>query len=136
MSAKIEKSPAYLRGLIEGLGIDASSDTGRIFLGMLDVINALNRRIDRLERGQTELRGSLKKASETLEDLDDLCDLMMRDMIGLKTDSADLADDDFDDLPVGKDSGGYLSYHNSFDEDDEDDFDKDEFDDDDDDDED
>ncbi|MBR0464431.1 MAG: hypothetical protein IJJ23_08630, partial [Clostridia bacterium] len=122
MSKNTDKSPAYLRGLIEGLGIDVSSDTGRVLMAMLDVISAQSKRIDRLERRQTALQNELKEAETTLEDIDELCDLMMRDLIHLKDEGFDLSDDDEDDdLFEDDEERGFLRYRSGADDDDEDD---------------
>ena len=65
---------AYLKGLAEGLKIDESSNEGKLFSALLDVIEEIADEVTMMEERQDDMSGLLEDLSDLdLEDSDQMC---------------------------------------------------------------
>ena len=81
----ISNQISYLKGLIDGLKVDPESDYGRIFEGILNVLDEINDSIDELAQNQ--------------DDIADQVDLIDEDLAVIEEELSDYDDeDDLDDL--------------------------------------
>ena len=65
------ENAAYLKGLCEGLGVNDSTNEGKLIVKMLDVIEELAKRVDYLEKENDDLYGYLEEMAEDLVSLED-----------------------------------------------------------------
>ena len=69
---EITEKVAYLKGLAEGLGLDAETKEGKILLAMIDVLDDIALEIEALKDAQDELADGLDAVSDDLEDVEDV----------------------------------------------------------------
>ena len=69
---EITEKVAYLKGLAEGLGLDAETKEGKILLAMIDVLDDIALEIEDLKDTQDELADGLDAVSDDLEDVEDV----------------------------------------------------------------
>ena len=69
---EITEKVAYLKGLADGLGLDAESKEGKVLLAMIDVLDDIALEIEDLKDAQDELADGLDAVSDDLEDVEDL----------------------------------------------------------------
>ncbi len=62
---------SYLRGLIEGMGYKEDSNEGRIYLGIVDILQEMADAIAELETSQSELNEYVEALDEDLTDVED-----------------------------------------------------------------
>ncbi|HOB20106.1 MAG TPA: hypothetical protein PKO35_05310, partial [Candidatus Atribacteria bacterium] len=62
---------SYLRGLIEGMGYKEDSNEGRIYLGIVDILQEMADAIAELETSQSELNEYVESLDEDLADVED-----------------------------------------------------------------
>jgi len=68
----VSEKVAYLKGLMEGLKIDADSDYGKLFKAVVDVLDEIALEVEDLTDEVMELSDGLDVISEDLEDVEDL----------------------------------------------------------------
>ena len=69
---EITEKVAYLKGLAEGLSLDAETKEGKILLAMIDVLDDIALEIEDLKDAQDELGDGLDAVSDDLEDVEDV----------------------------------------------------------------
>lgn len=69
---EITEKAAYLKGLAEGLGLDANSKEGKIIAAMIDLLDDVALEIEDLKDAQQELADGLDAVSDDLEDVEDI----------------------------------------------------------------
>ena len=69
---EITEKVAYLKGLAEGLGLDAETKEGKIIAVIIDILDDMALEIEDLKDGQAELGEGLDAVSDDLEDVEDL----------------------------------------------------------------
>ena len=69
---EISEKVAYLKGLADGLGLDAESKEGKVLLAMIDVLDDIALEIEDLKDAQDELADGLDAVSDDLEDVEDV----------------------------------------------------------------
>ncbi len=87
----VSEKVAYLKGLLEGMKIDESSDNGKVFKAIVDVLGEIALEIEDLTDEVMELGDGLDVVSDDLEDLEALV---------YDEDDEDEDEDDEDDEPV------------------------------------
>ncbi len=85
----VSEKVAYLKGLLEGLKIDADSDNGKMFKAIIDVLDEVSLEIEDLTDEVREVGDGLDVISDDLADVEEL----------VYDDDDDEFDDD-DDEPV------------------------------------
>ncbi len=73
----LKSKVAYLRGLAEGSGVNESTDQGRIFKGVLEVLDAMADAIDQLQKNQEDMEAFMDCIDEDLAKLEE--DYMIED---------------------------------------------------------
>lgn len=86
---EISEKVAYLKGLIEGLGIDNSTKEGKVFSTIVDILDDMALTISDMEDGIDLLADQVEMIDEDLEELED-------DLYGEDDDDDDDDDEDFD----------------------------------------
>ena len=87
----VSEKVAYLKGLMEGLKLDADSDNGKLFKAIIDVLDEVALEIEDLTDEVMEVGDGLDVISDDLADVEEM----------LYMDDDDFEDDDFeDDEPV------------------------------------
>ena len=69
---ELTEKVAYLKGLAEGLSLDAETKEGKILLAMIDVLDDIALEIEDLKDAQDELADGLDAVSDDLEDVEDV----------------------------------------------------------------
>ena len=69
---EITEKVAYLKGLAEGLSLDAETKEDKILLAMIDVLDDIALEIEDLKDTQDELADGLDAVSDDLEDVEDV----------------------------------------------------------------
>ena len=106
----ITEKTAYLKGLLEGLGLDKQTNEGKLFAAIIEALDdiaqtvaeldeevcAINDEMDLIEETLEEIDGSLEEMDE---DLDDLCEILEEHCAeeGDEDDLWDLHDDELED---------------------------------------
>jgi DNA-directed RNA polymerase subunit RPC12/RpoP len=85
----VTEKVAYLKGLIEGLGIDEGSKEGRIIKAIVEVLDDVALTVTDLEDGLSEISEQVDAIDEDLEDIE-------KDFYGDDDDDDDEDDDDAD----------------------------------------
>ena len=67
----ITEKVAYLKGLAEGLSLDAKSKEGKLLVAMIDVLDDLALEMVDMQELQMDLEDGLDAVSEDLEELED-----------------------------------------------------------------
>jgi hypothetical protein len=62
---------AYLRGLVEGLGISENTNEGKILINIVDILSDIVEAISELEASQAELDEYVETLDEDLTDVED-----------------------------------------------------------------
>ena len=83
----VSEKVAFLKGLLEGMKVDESSDNGKVFKAIVDVLDEIALEIEDLTDEVMELGDGLDVVSDDLEDLEDL----------IYDEDDEDEDDDFDD---------------------------------------
>jgi len=73
----LKSKVAYLRGLAEGSGVNESTDQGRMFKGVLEVLDAMADAIDQLQKNQEDMEAFMDCIDEDLAKLEE--DYMIED---------------------------------------------------------
>ena len=68
----VSEKVAYLKGLLEGLKIDESSETGKVFRAIADVLGEIALELEDLTDEVMELSDGLDVVSDDLEDVEEL----------------------------------------------------------------
>ena len=82
----LQEKVAYLKGLSEGLGLDAETKEGKLFLTIIDTLSAMAEEIDELNENALDIGEELDAISDDLADVEEF---LFDD---------DYNDDDFDDF--------------------------------------
>lgn len=91
---------AYIKGLIEGLGIDTSKDEGKVLNAIVDVLEDIALGLDEVEDNIDELVDEIDAVSEDLADVEEV-------VFGDEDDEDDDEDEDFDDEDLYDDEYEY-----------------------------
>jgi DNA-directed RNA polymerase subunit RPC12/RpoP len=86
----ITEKVAYLKGLIEGLGVDEGTKEGRIIKAIVDVLDDMALTVSDMEDGLSEISEQVDAIDEDLEDLE-------KDFYGDEDSDEDDEDDEDDD---------------------------------------
>jgi DNA-directed RNA polymerase subunit RPC12/RpoP len=86
----ITEKVAYLKGLVEGLGVDESTKEGRIIKAIVDVLDDMALTVSDVEDGLSEISEQVDAIDEDLEDLE-------KDFYGDEDSDDDEDEDDEDD---------------------------------------
>ena len=84
----VTEKVAYLKGLVEGLGVDEATKEGRIIKAMVEVLDDIALTVSDMEDGMSEISEQVDAIDEDLEDLE-------KDFYG--DDDSDDDDDEDDD---------------------------------------
>lgn len=82
---------SYIRGLVDGLGLDGSTKEGKVILAILDTLEDFADAINELEASQSELDDYVGAIDEDLSDIED-----------------ELYDDEYDDDEDDEDDEDYV----------------------------
>lgn len=82
----ISNQLSYLKGLVDGIKVDPESDYGRIFEGIINVLDEINESVDEILEYQDELTEQIDLIDEDLAIIEEEF-----------ADEDDFEDDDFDD---------------------------------------
>lgn len=85
----ITEKVAYLKGLVEGLGVDETSKEGRIIKAIVEVLDDVALTVSEVEDSMSEVAEQVDAIDEDLEDLE-------KDFYGDDEDEEDDEDDDSD----------------------------------------
>jgi len=85
----VSEKVAYLKGLVEGLGLDDTTKEGKILKAIVDVLGDISEDIDSLKEYTTEL-------SEQIDAIDEDLDALESEFYGY--DDEEDVDDDYDDF--------------------------------------
>ncbi len=66
----MKEKAAYLRGLIEGLGIDENTKEGKVIKAMSELLSELAETVDSIDEDVTHAYDQINDLSEELEDLE------------------------------------------------------------------
>ena len=66
----MKEKAAYLRGLIEGLGIDETTKEGKVIKAMSELLGELAEAVDGIDEDVTRAYDQINDLSEELEDLE------------------------------------------------------------------
>ena len=86
----MKEKAAYLRGLIEGLGIDETTKEGKVIKAMSELLGELAEAVDGIDEDVTRAYDQINDLSEELEDLE-------ADLYEDEDDDEDEGDEDEDD---------------------------------------
>ncbi len=89
---ELKKKVAFLQGLMSGMDFDSASKEGRLFKGMLEVLEEMAEDLDDLWVGQNELEYYLESMDEDLSELED--ELFLDEDDFEEVDYDDVEDDD------------------------------------------
>ena len=94
---ELKEKAAYLKGLVEGLGIDESTKEGKVIKAMSELLCEMAQAVDSIDEDVTQAYDQINDLSEELEDLE--ADLYEDDDADEEEDaeSADDTEDDEDD---------------------------------------
>ena len=67
----IQEKVSYLKGLSDGLGLDDSSNEGKVILKMLDVLDDITDALDGLVEAQDELEDYVEMIDDDMTDLEE-----------------------------------------------------------------
>ena len=99
--SRIGEKVAYLKGLAEGLGVNAETEQGRLMLAMIDTMEALAGKCEETDERVSEL-------SEYVEEIDsDVSDL---EEVLFSEDENDEDDEEDDDDNDDEDGDGLIEY--------------------------
>ena len=70
----VSEKVAYLKGLMEGLKIDAESDSGKMFKAIIDVLDEVALEIEDLTDEVMEVGDGLDVVSDDLADIEEMVD--------------------------------------------------------------
>ena len=97
---EITEKVAYLKGLAEGMELDAGKKEGKLLLAIIDVLEDIALELSDMEDAQEELGEGLDAVSDDLEDVEDL-------LYGDDEDEDDEPEYEMDDL--GEDEDCYAT---------------------------
>lgn len=83
----VTEKVAYLKGLVEGLGVDEGTKEGRIIKAIVDVLDDMALTVSDLEDGMSEISEQVDAIDEDLEDIE-------KDFYGDEDDEDDDEDDE------------------------------------------
>ncbi len=116
----MKEKAAYLRGLIEGLGIDETTKEGKVIKAMSELLGELAEAVDGIDEDVTRAYDQINDLSEELEDLEaDLYEDDEDDEEPEEEEEDTEEDDNDDDIASGSDNqqGAYIRLRFKFDED-------------------
>lgn len=91
----MKEKAAYLKGLIDGLGIDETTKEGKVIKAMSELLGELAEAVDGIDEDVTRAYDQINDLSEELEDLE--ADLYEEDEEDAAADDAEEEDDSDDD---------------------------------------
>ena len=91
----MKEKAAYLKGLIDGLGIDESTKEGKVIKAMSELLSEMAETVDSIDEDVTHAYDQINDLSDELEDLE--ADLYEEDEDGESEDAEDEDTDDDDD---------------------------------------
>ena len=94
--SKMGEKVAYLKGLAEGLGIDAGTDQGKLMLAMIDVLEEMAEEIEETSEELEELQEYVEEIDNDVSDMED----------ALFSEEDDEDSDDYDDEEDDDDEDG------------------------------
>lgn len=97
---EITEKVAYLKGLAEGMELDAGKKEGKLLLAVIDVLEDIALELSDIEDAQEELGEGLDAVSDDLEDVEDL-------LYG--EDGEDDEDDEYELDDLGEDEDCYAT---------------------------
>jgi formylmethanofuran dehydrogenase subunit E len=86
----VTEKVAYLKGLVEGLGVDEATKEGRIIKAVVEVLDDIALTVSDMEDGMSEISEQVDAIDEDLEDLE-------KDFYGDDDDDDESEDEDDDD---------------------------------------
>ena len=99
----MKEKAAYLRGLIEGLGIDETTKEGKVIKAMSELLGELAEAVDGIDEDVTRAYDQINDLSEELEDLEaDLYEDDEDDEEPEEEEEDTEEDDNDDDIPVSR----------------------------------
>lgn len=69
---ELKKQISYVRGLVEGLGLDDSNPERKVVAALVDVIGALEAKVEELEERLTNTEDTVEMMDESLDDVFDI----------------------------------------------------------------
>ena len=99
----IREKAAYLKGLVEGQGMDPEAGEGKLWRVLAEVIGDMAVKLDELEAGQEDLSETVDAVKDDLELLEDIV-----------AGNFDDDDDDFDDSDDEDSSRPYYPFSNAY----------------------
>ncbi|MBR5708064.1 MAG: hypothetical protein IKX41_01635 [Oscillospiraceae bacterium] len=75
----ITERVAYLKGLMEGMKVDAASDTGKLLAVMADILEDIALEIDDINENALDLAEEIDQLSDDLGDVEDFLDELCED---------------------------------------------------------
>ena len=100
--SRMGEKVAYLKGLAEGLGVNAESDQGKLMLAMIDALEAFAEKNAEMEARLSELEQYVEEIDDDVSDLEEA--LFSDD------DDEDDEDDDEDDDDDDEDMDALIEY--------------------------
>ena len=91
----MKEKAAYLKGLIDGLGIDENTKEGKVIKAMSELLSEMAETVDSIDEDVTHAYDQINDLSDELEDLE--ADLYEEDEDGESEDAEDEDTDDDDD---------------------------------------
>ncbi|MBQ8623629.1 MAG: hypothetical protein IJ424_04535 [Oscillospiraceae bacterium] len=79
----LTEKAAYLKGLMDGLKIDDSTNEGKVLLAMYDLLSELAESVDEID--------------QDVDDIVEFCNVLDEDLANIENDLYDDEDDDYDD---------------------------------------
>ncbi|MEG1433008.1 MULTISPECIES: CD1247 N-terminal domain-containing protein [Eubacterium] len=112
----IQEKVSYLKGLSDGLGLDDSTNEGKVILKMLDVLDDITDALDGLMEAQDELEDYVEMIDDDMTDLEEY---ILEDDMAFADEDDEYYEDDDDLYEVICPSCGsaYLTDFESFEED-------------------
>ena len=98
--SKLSERVAYLKGLAEGLGVNAEDDQGKLMLALIDTLEAFAEECEETEEKLEELQEYVEEIDNDVGDLEEAL---------LSVDDDD-DDDDYDEDDDDEDGEGLIEY--------------------------
>lgn len=86
----VSEKVAYLKGLAEGLGLDAESKEGKLFAAIIDVLDEMAEELMDLEEEMVDIEDGLDAVSDDLSEVEEM-------LYELEDDDDDYEDEDEED---------------------------------------
>lgn len=111
----IKEKVAYLKGLSDGLGLDDSTNEGKVILQMLEVLGDITDALDGLAEAQDELQDYVETIDDDMTDLEEY--ILENEGYDLDDDDDDEEGDDVYEVICPKCGAAYLADFESFEDD-------------------